>query len=144
MWNAFNILFAAKGLTKTSMKKKPASTQRCAALWINISIQHRFRNSKKSTSDCATTTSMVVGLKKQPNEMPETYLTQAFTEHCCFKSYLTRFKIYDYDKCDFWNAEVGDAEHTLLMCGAWREERKVMTEMVNRVGWEVGDFIHLL
>lgn len=53
------------------------------------------------------------------------HLTQALTGHGCFPKYLKIFGKADSEKCWFCRHIKDDAAHTLFVCDAWAERRRI-------------------
>lgn len=56
--------------------------------------------------------------------MMDYHLTQAFTGHGCFSSYLHRFGKLESSTCVFCGNRNDDAEHTLFECAAFHAQRR--------------------
>lgn len=62
----------------------------------------------------------------------EYYSTQILTGNGCFNQYLHRFKIRDSGTCSYCE-EVDTAEHTILQCERWKDERVRLEGIVGRL-----------
>lgn len=58
------------------------------------------------------------------------FTTQALTGHGSFNAYLYRFKLIDSANCDYCDATIDDAEHSLFHCVKWNRERASMSTNV--------------
>lgn len=56
--------------------------------------------------------------------MMDYHLTQAFTGHGCFSSYLHKFRKLASPKCMFCEDRNDDAKHTLFKCDAFHAQRR--------------------
>ncbi|KAH8395484.1 hypothetical protein KR215_008357, partial [Drosophila sulfurigaster] len=58
------------------------------------------------------------------------HLTQFLTDHGCFRRYLARFLHVDTPQCIYCVNEVESAEHVLLHCSRFTDERERLTRMI--------------
>lgn len=54
------------------------------------------------------------------------FLTQVLTNHGCFNAYLHRMKKLETPKCSWCEADTDDANHTLFVCDAFENWRRVL------------------
>ena len=58
------------------------------------------------------------------------YLTQALRGHDCSKEYLCRFKKKNDALCEYCEDEEDDANHTLIVCKKFDEERGRLSRII--------------
>ncbi|KAI4472238.1 hypothetical protein M0802_017023, partial [Mischocyttarus mexicanus] len=72
--------------------------------------------------------------------------TQLMTGHGCFSAYLFGIRRLESSRCFHCDEPYGDADHTLMACSCWTEQRGVLQSAIGRdvslssiVGWAVRD-----
>lgn len=58
------------------------------------------------------------------------HLTQLFTGHGSFGSYLFKIRKVESERCPHCNEEYNDADHTIRYCNAWTLEREEMMRII--------------
>lgn len=87
-----------------------------------------------NTENSAWTRQLIEEIKPWVNRMRgavDYYITQAFTGHDCFKSYLKRIGKTLDDKC-WYCEENNDACHTVFYCERWNENRLQVAKIINQ------------
>lgn len=72
------------------------------------------------------------------------HLTQLLTGHGCFQAYLHRMKRAQSPQCVYCDHHTDDAEHTILRCSRWDEERKPVLEWMQKREIQLHDITTLL
>lgn len=52
------------------------------------------------------------------------YLTQAFTDHGCYNSYLKRFRLRETSQCVYCGWEDENSNHIIFECAKWSDQRQ--------------------
>lgn len=58
------------------------------------------------------------------------HLTQLFTAHGSFGTYLFKIRKVDTEMCPHCDEGIDDAEHTMKYCPVWRQEREELVQLV--------------
>lgn len=58
------------------------------------------------------------------------HMAQVLTDHGCFGGYLRRIGKEDTPACHHCEARLDNADHTLVRCPAWNQERQLLVEEI--------------
>lgn len=58
------------------------------------------------------------------------HMAQILTDHGCFGGYLRRIGKEDSEMCHHCTSRLDNADHTLVRCPAWNEERRSLMDVV--------------